>query len=142
MKNAQAANEAAIIIGFMTLFLIIFLGAISDKLISATDVRTRALADDLADVIESELILAANAEDGYSRTFTLAPLLDGKAYLIEFYNRSNTNANFTQLVITVNVTGGEHSAVKVLPDNIIGTIATGDNLLRKQDGIVNVSSSN
>jgi len=139
MRKAQAANETAIIIGFMIFFLIAFLAVVSDKLVVATDDRAKEIIEDLADVVESELSLAANAQDGYSRIFTLPEALDGKTYTILFYNKSTTGANFTQFLITVNVTGGEYNALRVLPDNILGTLSTGDNFVRKHDGIVNLT---
>ena len=140
MKKAQVANETALIIGFMTLFLIIFMAVISDKLVSATDDRTRETVEDLADVIESELVLAANSEEGYSRTFTLPFSLDGRPYSLRFFNISDTDANFTQLVVGIDVTGGEYTAFRVLPSNIRATLAVGDNFVRKHQGIVNVTS--
>jgi len=141
MKQGQAANETALIIGFMTLFLIAFLAVISDKLVIATDDRTKELAEDLADVIESELILAANAQEGYSRIFTLPFSLDGKPYTLVFYNKTNTNANFTQMTVGIDISGAEYNAFRVLPDNIQGTLSIGDNFVRKHEGIVNVSAS-
>jgi len=140
MKRAQAANETALIIGFMTLFLIAFLAVISDKLVIATDGRTKEMAEDLADVIESELILAANAQEGYSRVFTLPFSLDGKPYTLVFYNKTNTEANFTQMTVGIDITGAEYNAFRVLPANIRGTLSIGDNFVRKHEGIVNVSA--
>lgn len=140
MKKAQAANETALIIGFMTLFLIVFMTVISDKLFSATDDRTREIVEDLADVIESELVLAANAQEGYSRTFTLPFSLDGRPYTLQFFNVSDTGADFTQLVVGINVTGGEYTAFRILPSNIRATLAVGDNFVRKHQGIVNVTA--
>ncbi|MBS3133050.1 hypothetical protein J4470_02890 [Candidatus Woesearchaeota archaeon] len=139
-KKGQAANETALIMGFMTLFLIAFLAVISDKLFIATDDRAKEIAEDLADVIESELVLAANSQDGYSRIFTLPFSLDGKPYRLSFYNASNTEANFTHMEVGINVTGGEYTAFRVLPKNIQGTLGVGDNFARKHEGFVNVSA--
>ena len=142
MKNAQAANEVAIILGFITLFLIVFISVMADRLVVATDDRTKQITEDLADVVESELSLAANAQNGYSRLFTLTATLYGQPYTILFQNQSNTNANFTQFIITVNVTGGQYNALRVLPDNIVGTLSIGDNFVRKHDNIVNIMPPN
>jgi hypothetical protein len=142
MKKSQAANEVAIVLGFITLFLIVFISVMADRLVIATDDRTKQITEDFADVVESELSLAANAQNGYSRMFTLTASLEGKQYTILFQNQSNTNANFTQFTITVNVTGGEYNALRVLPDNIVGTLSAGDNFVRKKDNIVNITQPN
>ncbi len=139
MKKGQTANETAIIIGVMLLFLIAFVAVISDKLVAASENRIRNLADDLADVIDSELSLAASAQDGYSRMFSLPDSLDGKDYGVLFYNQSATGSNFTQLVVTMSISGVEYSTVRVTPENIEGNISIGDNFVRKQNGMVNVT---
>ncbi len=139
MKKGQAANETAIVIGIMLLFLIAFVAIISDKFIVAADDRSKGLADDLADVIDSELSLAATAQDGYSRTFALPASLDGNEYRLLLYNKSSTGSNFTQFVVSINISGAEYSTVRITPENIEGTLSVGDNLVRKQNGMVNVN---
>ncbi len=123
----------------MILFTIAFVSVISEKLISATDDRARNLADDLLDVVDSELSLASFSQDGYSRVFTLPASLDGSEYGILFYNKSNTMSNFTQLVLTTAISGVDYSTVRILPENIIGSVSTGDNFVRKHNGMVNIS---
>ncbi|MAG15463.1 hypothetical protein CMO88_00205 [Candidatus Woesearchaeota archaeon] len=147
MKKAQAANEAALIIAFMTLFLIAFLAAISDKLVTATDDRDKEVAEDLADVIESELTMAVNAKNGYSRMFALPFSLDGKSYKLSFHNKSNLKtssggtdtANFTMAIVMLDISGGEYSTIRLLPENIIGSFRLGDNFIEKQDDFVGVN---
>ncbi len=139
MKKGQAANETAIVIGVMLLFLISFVAVISDKFVAAADNRIKGLAEDLADVVDSELSIASSAQDGYSRVFSLPASLDGNGYSLLLYNKSNTNSNFTQFVVSINVSGAEYSTVRVTPENIEGTLSAGDNFVRKRNGIVNVT---
>lgn len=139
MKKGQAANETAIVIGIMLLFMITFVAVISDKFVVAADNRIRGLADDLADVIDSELSLAATTQDGYSRVFSLPASLDGNDYTLMLYNKSNTASNFTQLVVSISVSGAEYSTVRITPENIVGALSVGDNLVRNQNGMVNVT---
>ncbi|MBI2663845.1 hypothetical protein HYX10_00700 [Candidatus Woesearchaeota archaeon] len=140
MRNAQSANETAMIIAVMTLFLIAFLSVMSDRFIIVSDGRTRQSAEDLADAVEAELVLAANAQDGYSRIFSTPGAIDGRQYYIVFYNTSSTGADFTQLVIGVNVTGGEYQAVRILPANLKGNInPASDIFISKLDGVVNAT---
>ncbi len=138
-KRGQAANETAIVIGVMVLFLISFIAVISDKFVVAANNRIKSLADDLADVVDSELSLASAAQDGYSRMFTLPDSLDGNDYGVLFYNRTNTLSNFTQLVVNMSISGADYSTVRITPENIEGVLSVGDNLVRKQGGIVNVT---
>ena len=140
MRKAQAANETALIVAFMTLFLIVFLAAVSQKLVIATDDRTRGLAEDLADVIESELTLASSAQEGYSRTFQLPFSLDGKQYSILFYDKASTGASFTMVVVRIPLSGGEYTASRVLPDNILGTLSPGNNLVTNAAGSATVTA--
>ncbi len=139
MKKGQAANETAAVIGVMLLFLISFIAIISDKFVVAADNRIRNLADDLADVVDSELSLASAAQDGYSRVFSLPASIEGNGYSILFYNQSNTLSNFTQLVVSMNISGVEYSTVRITPENIRGAVSVGDNLVRKRNGLVNVT---
>lgn len=139
VKKGQAANETAIVIGIMLLFMIAFFAVVSDKFVVAADARSKALADDVADVIKSELDLAASAQDGYSRIFSLPASLDGNGYGLLLYNKSNTGANFTQFVVNMSVSGVDYSTVRIVPDNIVGVLSAGENFVRKQAGIVNVT---
>lgn len=149
MKRAQAANETAIIIAFMTLFLTVFLAAVSEKLVVATDERTKELAEDLSDVIESELTIASNAQEGYERIFSLPSLLDGKDYTPWFYAKSelktgldpeNTDtADYTMATLTIEVGGGNYNTVRLLPENIVGNLEKQDNFVRKRRGIAELN---
>lgn len=139
MKKGQAANETAMVIGVMLLFLISFVAIISDEFVAAADNRIKSLADELADVVDSELSIAAAAQDGYSRVFSLPASLDGNGYGILLYNQSNTRSNFTQFVVNMSISGVEYSTVRITPENIKGVLSVGDNFVRKQNGIVNVT---
>ncbi len=139
MKKGQAANETAMVIGFMVLFFISFFAVISDKFVAAADNRIKSLADDLADVVDSELSIAATTQEGYSRVFTLPASLDGKDYGVLFYNRSNTRSNFTQFVVSMSISGIEYSTARITPENIEGVLSVGDNLVRKRNGMVNLT---
>lgn len=127
------------VIGVMVLFLISFVAVISDKFVVAADNRIKSLADDLADVVDSELSIAAAAQDGYSRVFSLPASLNGNGYGLLFYDQSDTLSNFTQFVVSINISGAEYSAVRIAPENIEGVLSVGDNLVRKRNGIVNVT---
>jgi hypothetical protein len=140
MRKGQAANEIAIIIGIMILFLIAFMSVLGDQFVSVTDDRTKQLAEDLADVAESELVTASNAQDGYSRMFSLPPYLDGATYAIVLNNASTLGANFSSVLVSINTSNGEYSAMRILPGNVLGAFSEGANMVRKRNGLVNLTA--
>jgi hypothetical protein len=139
MKKGQAANEMAAIIGFMTLFVILIMGAVGGKLLTANDNSITQIADDVADVVESELSLAASAEDGYIREFTLPSTISNIPYSITLLNASATKGNFSAFNITLAISTGVYERVKVMPANVVGTLAVGKNRVVKNLGTANVT---
>lgn len=125
MKKAQAANEAAVIIGLMTMFLIIFIAVMADQLLVAIDKRAAVVAEDLSETINSEIVIASKSEEGYTRTFEIPPTIRGKDYNITLYNATATQL-IPQLGLIINLSeGNQHSIVKVLPENVSGVIQKG-----------------
>lgn len=143
MKKAQAANEAAIIIGMMTMFLIIFIAVMADQLLTVIDERAYALAEDLGDSVSAEFFRANKAEEGYSRTFETPPTIRGRSYLIRLSqeNLSDDNINISQVIITINLSGGARSVSDPLPKKVSGVIVNGTKHCIKKfvNGSINVS---
>ena len=143
MKKAQAANEAAIVIGLMTMFLIIFIAVMADQLLVAIDGRATAVAGDLSLVINSEFLLANRAEEGYSRTFEIPPNIRGRPYtlMLDEENSGDNDKNLSQLVLTIEglSSGNKQQIVKVLPENVSGTIENGTiHCITKSEGKIRV----
>ena len=142
MKKAQAANEAAIVIGLMTMFLIIFIAVMADQLLVAIDGRATEVAGDLSLVINSEFLLANRAEEGYSRTFEIPPNIRGRPYTLVLDEENRVDdKNLSQLVLTIEglSSGNEQQIVKVLPENVSGTIETGTiHCITKSEGKIRV----
>jgi len=137
MKKGQASNEVAMIIGFMTFFLVLLMGVVSQELSSASDERSRQAVDELADVIEAELLLAYNAENGYERRLTLPIQLEGN-YSVSIFNTTATETNFSELILKSGIAGG-YEIVKILPGGIVGGVEPGPNRIRKMNNVVNVT---
>ncbi len=137
-KKGQSANEAAMIIMFMTFFLIITLAAISDDIITASDNNYKALIQDIADVIEQEAQIAFGSENGYYHAFTLPAQLNGQAYITSILNSSSisSQANITIITVASKRPNVPINVTKVLPRDVLGNLVRGQNTARKEQGLV------
>ena len=137
-KKGQSANEAAMMITFMTFFLIITLAAISDDIITASDNNYKALLQDIADVIEQEAQIAFGSENGYYHPFTLPPQLNGQAYITSILNSSliSGQANITIITVASKRPNVPLNVTKVLPRDVLGNLVRGQNTVRKEQSIV------
>ena len=141
MKKAQAANEAAIIIGLMTMFLIIFIAVLADQLLIAVDERAFGLAQNLGESINLEVLRASKAEEGYSRTFETPPTIRGRRYTVQLSEAksSDNQINISQIIITVNLSGGGRNVSKPLPESVSGMIENGTkHCIQKKDDKITV----
>lgn len=137
-KKGQSANEAAVLITFMTFFLIVTLAAISDDIISASDNNYKALIQDIADVIEQEAQIAFSSENGYYHAFALPVKLNGQPYITSILNSSliSSQANMTLISVASKRPSVPINVTKVLPRDVLGNLVRGQNTVRKEQGRV------
>ena len=137
-KKGQSATEAAVLIAFLTFFLIVTLASVSDDLVHATDDRFTAQLLELADVIEQEATIAFSSENGYYHGFILPPTLNGKAYSVGLMNSSSigSQVNITLLYVASASGRVNLNVTKVLARDVLGTVKVGRNSVRKENGIV------
>ncbi len=137
-KKGQSANEAAMLIMFLTFFLIITLAAVSDDIITASDANYRTLIQDIADVIEQEAKIAFNSENGYFHAFTLPPKLNGQPYITSILNSTSisSQANMTIVNVASKRPNVPINVTKVLPRDVRGNLVRGKNTVRKEQGLV------
>lgn len=137
-KKGQSANEAAMLITFLTFFLIITLAAVSDDIISASDNNYKALIQDIADVIEQEAQIAFSSENGYYHAFTLPAQLNGQPYITSILNSSSigSQANNTIMSVASKRPNVPLNVTKLLPRDVLGNLVRGQNTVRKEQGIV------
>ena len=137
-KKGQSANEAALIVTFLTFLMIITIAAVSDDIIQASDNNYKALLQDLADVIESEANIAFGSENGYFRSFTLPPTLNGQPYAISIINSTviSSQANTTILGVASRRPNVRLNVTKLLPRDVRGNLVRGQNTVRKENRIV------
>lgn len=137
-KKGQSANEAAVLITFLTFFLIVTLAAISDDIITASDNNYKTLIQDVADVIEQEARIAFSSENGYYHAFTLPAQLNGQPYITSILNSSliSSQANMTIIAVASKRPNVQINVTKVLPREVLGNLVRGQNTVRKEQSRV------
>ena len=136
MKKAQSSVEVALLIGVMFLAFNVFLLAIAQKMVDVQDQKDQALIGDMSSVIESEIVLAAGVEDGYSRTFEIPQTLKGINYSVKLINSTYMKTNYSELVLKYIDFTKSYETVKKLPKNVDGFINKGENKILKKAGII------
>ena len=126
------------IITFLTFLMIVTIAAVSDDIIQASDNNYRALLQDIADVIESEANIAFASENGYFRSFTLPPALNGQPYALSIINSTviSSQANTTILGVASRRPNVQLNVTKLLPRDVRGSLIRGRNTVRKENSIV------
>lgn len=139
MKNGQSAIEALVLIGLMTFFLIITIAAVSDEIIKADDESYTSLLAEIADVIESEALIAFGSENGYYHQFTLPPTLNSQPYTTGMHNSTSiagNQGNVTTLSVASKKLNVHANITRNLPRDVRGNLVRGQNTVRKEQGIV------
>ncbi|MBI2142180.1 hypothetical protein HYU15_01670 [Candidatus Woesearchaeota archaeon] len=125
--KAQMSLEFVAAAGAALVIAVILAVAIGGKFSAMRDERTVFLVRDTASVIRSELFAAAEASDGYQRTFVLPHNLSNQDYSITISNTS----------LILQSENYEH-VVKV--PSVLGSISKGANIVRKSGGAIYLNS--
>jgi hypothetical protein len=122
-KKCQGAIEFVILIGTASFMAIIFILNSAYQLNQFNDAKEHPMMIEVASMIQSEVYLAANAEDGYEREFYIPPLID------------NT-INYTALVEgndTIVVYSDRFTYLRKVPI-VIGQLLKEENVIKKNGG--------
>lgn len=128
-SKGQSAMELLIIVGGVFLFFMAILGVFYGKIADKNDEKRQFEIQELALELENELNIAAEAADGYSRSFYLPGRLAGLTYsvtLLDGFLYINTTDNRDTLGIQVQNASGQF---------VLGA----DNRITKIDGIIYVN---
>lgn len=120
--------EFFILIGLASLTIMIFIVASLDQIKEFQDKREYTLLKDLALKLQTEINLAATAEDGYQRQFTIPDKL-------------GTTINYS-VVIKNNETlivYSDKSLYVISVPKVIGNITKNTNTITKSRGVVNLN---
>ena len=110
---------------------IIFLGftaIVTSKIIEAKESKRQEIAEDIAALAKNEIDLARSVSDGYNRTFNLPLKVDGNTYTIEIIGNRELIVNYL-----------DKEYVLFLKDNVAGNLNTGENTIRKENGVVYIN---
>lgn len=125
-KKSQVAAEFLLLSGLALVAAIVFISISLSQTKTLQDTKEFLLIKDIALKIQSEISIASNAEDGYSREFELPEKI-----LFKEYNTSTVNNTLT---IWTNTT--VHS-VRVL--DVTGNFKKKSNTITKTNGIVRIN---
>ncbi len=128
-RKGQFALEFIVLVSFMLLIFLGLFAVLSSRILEAKDWENKQIAEELANTVVDEVMLANSVADGYSRNFEVPRKFKGNSYTIEIIGDRE---------LVVNYSGQEH--VSFLPSNVIGNVNSGLNKIEKIDGIIYLKS--
>lgn len=131
MLKAQTAIESVIVFAFMTFAVTVFMVVATNRMVEIQEQKDKNLIDDLSFVIESEISLAANSHNGYSRSFNTPTTLSGVNYEVVLLNSTLLKTNYSELVVSFVNHSIDYEKVTLLPKNVSGNINKGQNNITK-----------
>ncbi len=127
--KAQSSMEFFMLVGLAFLAVILFVAVSANEVREFRDQKEFFLVKDLALKLQKEVTLAADAEDGYVRSFTLPEELENIIdYFVQIKNNTITiNSSKTVISVAIPSTSGKN-------------FTKGSNKIEKTDGIIYVNS--
>lgn len=122
-KKCQSAFEFLLLVGVVFFSVVILVAASYSNIAELRAKRDFFLARDTAFVVQNELVLANQVEDGYKRSFFLPQKIDGRDYSLLIVQNSLT------------ITTPKASYAVRIP-SVQGTVAKGMNNITKEDNVV------
>ncbi len=126
LRKAQVSMEFVFLIGLAFMVMIVFVSSTRSEFSELQSQEERSLVKDVGVMIQHELVIASNVEDGYSRTFSVPYNLEGISYNIQVVN--NSLITFTD----------DYEYVLNIP-SFSGSIGKGNNTINKTNDIIYVS---
>ncbi len=126
MKNrAQSSIEFIILIGVLTFIFLMFLFVLQMNLSDEHEENRNLFIKEIVVTIQNEISLATNSVDGYYREFQVPTTLFGLDYTVEIV------AGLVYIH-----TDDNRYALSLPVSDIIGSPQTGNNVIRKENGLV------
>lgn len=122
--KSQVSLEFVFLVAIAFTIMVVFIASTRSEFNELRGEEEMSLVKDVSFMIQHELVIASNVEDGYIRTFEIPQKLNTIDYDIDITNN---------LLIT-NSSGGYEYALNV-PD-INGTIQKGANKINKTEGVI------
>lgn len=119
--KAQSSMEFFVLVGLAFLAVILFTAVSANEVREFRDQKEFFLIKDLALKLQKEVTLAAYAEDGYARSFTLPEELEN---IVDYFVQIRNNT------ITIN---SSKTAISVAIVNVTGDFTKGSNKIEKKN---------
>lgn len=105
MKNikSQSSMEFFVLVGLGFLATILFAAITVNEVREFSDQKEFLMIKDLALRLQKEVAIAASAEDGYERSFTLEDELDGKVDYFTIVTNISVNVNSSKAAFSVRI---------------------------------------
>ena len=125
--KAQSSMEFFMLVGLAFFAVILFSAVSANEVKEFRDQKEFFLIKDLALKLQKEVILAADAEDGYARSFTLPEELEN---IVDYFIQIRNNS------ITIN---SSKTAISVAIVNVTGDFTKGSNKIEKTAGVIYIN---
>ena len=123
LKLAQVSMEFIFLVGLAFMVMVVFIASTRSEFDTLRSEEERSLVKDVSVMVQQELIIASNVEDGYVRIFNVPSELDSINYDIQIINNTLI-ANTSEYEYVLNV------------PSIVGAIQKGNNTLNKTSGVI------
>ena len=123
LKRAQVSMEFVFLIGLAFAVMVVFIAATRSEFSTLQSEEERSLVKDVSIMVQHELVLASNVENGYIRIFEIPQKLEDIEYNISITNN-------TLLAAT-----DDYEYVLNVP-SVVGNLQKGDNTINKTDGVI------
>ncbi len=125
--KSQVAMEFVMLVMLAFMIMAVFSVIARDRMMDLRQEEEYAYLQDVVSYVNSEILIASNVEDGYSRQFSIPSTLNGVIY----------NISFSQGYITAESVHHEYAARTA---EVEGSIAKGQNTISKKNGTVYINS--
>ncbi len=129
-SKSQFSIEFAVLIAFMFLIFVAFIGVITSKVAESKENERLRIAEDIATLAKNEIELAKSASDGYARNFELPVKVGGNSYSTEIIDNRELAVNYI-----------DKEYVSFLPDKVCGDIFKPVNEIDKDKGVICINSN-
>ncbi|MBU2634331.1 MAG: hypothetical protein KJ674_03730 [Nanoarchaeota archaeon] len=123
MKKSQASMELMLFVGIGLIILIIYFTFFFTQTTNYNLEKEKRLGQDILEKVKTEIELAEEVNNGYSRTFILPPTLNGISYNITIQNKEllidTPNFNFIELI-----------------PEVTGNIQKNQNIIKKEENVI------
>ncbi len=133
LRRAQTSVEFTVLIVFMFFIAMVFFVVITQRSLETQEQNDKTLLENVKIMVENEIDVALQMQDGYSRSFVLPNKLNMFDYKVV---NSETEIVFKYVNSSV-----KHEIVLLLKDNITANVSKGSNLIEMENGVIFINKN-